>query len=409
MNKITATTPKGFRDFLGSEAKTRQEIINKLSSVFERFGFEPLLTPALEYAEVLKGKYGEEEKLIYEFEDRGGRQVALRYDQTVPLARVVANYPNLIKPYKRYQIQPVWRAENPQKGRYREFMQVDLDTIGVANILADAEIVACVTAALEELGFEKFTLKINDREIFSGLPNSVISTIDKLDKIGTEGVISLLKSQNYSDFQAKDILKRVTDSAPTQKINELFSALDAMKVRKGTYAFDPTLARGLDYYTNLIFELEIEGYSAGSVGGGGRYDKLIGLFTESNSPAVGFAFGFDRLVEALELKNGNKQRQSISQVLVTVFKPEFLENSLEAVSALRSQGINTEIYLDPETKLDKQIKYADNKNIPFVIILGPTEIEKKTITVKSLATGIQEEVKITQVRNLIDRSQPKSV
>src|SRR3990172_712764 len=186
MSKLTVNTPKGFRDFLGEQARARQAIINTLTKVFERFGFEPLLTPALEYAEILKGKYGEEEKLIYEFEDRGGRQVALRYDQTVPLARVVANYPNLIKPYKRYQIQPVWRAENPQKGRFREFIQVDIDTIGSSSLLVEAETINCIVSAMQELGFKNFNLKINDREVFAGLPNSVISTIDKFDKIGEE-------------------------------------------------------------------------------------------------------------------------------------------------------------------------------------------------------------------------------
>ena len=259
MSKMNVNTPKGFRDFLGEQARARQNVINTLVKVFERFGFEPLVTPALEYAEVLKGKYGEEEKLIYEFEDRGGRQVALRYDQTVPLSRVIANYPNLVKPYKRYQIQPVWRAENPQKGRYREFVQVDFDSVGSSSLLADAEVLACAAASLEELGFENFTLKVNDRDIFSNLPNSVISAIDKIDKIGREGVAALIKAQNYSDFQTEEILKKITESSPTQKINELFDLLEKLKVRQGTYAFDPSLARGLDYYTGLIFELEIEG------------------------------------------------------------------------------------------------------------------------------------------------------
>lgn len=218
MSKTVVNTPKGFRDFLGKEARARQTIINKLSEVFERFGFEPLITPALEYAEVLKGKYGEEEKLIYEFEDRGGRQVALRYDQTVPLSRVIAGYPNLTKPYKRYQIQTVYRAENTQRGRYREFVQVDFDTVGATSLLADAEIIATAASALEEIGFEKFTFKINDREIFANLPNSVISAIDKLPKIGREGVVALIKSQNYSDFQTEEILKRITESIPTKKL-----------------------------------------------------------------------------------------------------------------------------------------------------------------------------------------------
>lgn len=398
MSKTVVNTPKGFRDFLGESARTRQTIINSLTKVFERFGFEPLYTPALEYAEVLKGKYGEEEKLIYEFEDRGGRQVALRYDQTVPLSRVVGSYPNLPKPYKRYQIQPVWRAENPQKGRYREFVQVDFDTVGSNSLLADAEIVSCAASALEELGFEKFTIRVNDRDIFANLPNSVIAAIDKIDKIGREGVAALIKSQNYSDFQTEEILKKITESTPTEKINQLFDFLKSFKVRQGTFAFDPSLARGLDYYTGLIFELEIEGYTAGSVGGGGRYDKLIGLVSENTFPAVGFSFGFDRLIEALETVKPKVEIDKGTEVLVTVFSPETLDSSLEATSQLRGLGINTEIYLDPEAKLEKQMKYADQKNIPFAIIIGPDEVKDKSVTLKNLRERKQEKLKITQIK-----------
>lgn len=401
MSKTVINTPKGFRDFLGESARTRQTVINSLTQVFERFGFEPLLTPALEYAEVLKGKYGEEEKLIYEFEDRGGRQVALRYDQTVPLSRVIASYPNLPKPYKRYQIQPVWRAENPQKGRYREFVQVDLDTIGSSSLLTDAEVIACAVAALEELGFEKFTVKVNDREIFANLPNSVISAIDKIDKIGREGVAALIKAQNYSDFQTDEILKKITESTPTEKVSQLFDLLEKLKIRKGVYAFDPSLARGLDYYTGLIFELEIEGYDAGSVGGGGRYDKLIGLVSENSFPAVGFSFGFDRLLEALELIKPKIEPNQGTQILVTVFSPEFLESSLEAVSFLRNQGVSTEIYLDPEAKLEKQMKYADQKSIPYTLIIGPEEVKEKVVTFKNLKDRKQEKLKLTQIKSKI--------
>ncbi len=398
MAKVNLNTPKGFRDFLGNDARVRQSVVNTLISIFERFGFEPLATPALEYAEILKGKYGEEEKLIYEFEDRGGRQVALRYDQTVPLSRVVSQYPNLVKPYKRYQIQPVWRAENPQKGRYREFLQVDIDTVGTLSMLSDAEIIALAASSLEELGIEKFTIRINDRDIFNNLTPGVIGSIDKLDKIGEEGVVALIKSQSYSDSQAKDILRKVTESTPTEQINTLFDLLAKMKVRPDVYAFDPTLARGLDYYTGLIFEIEIEGYDGGSIGGGGRYDKLIGQLSDTPIPAVGFSFGFDRLIEALlELKPEMKETAGTS-VLVTTFSSDLLENSLEVVAALRKEGLATEIYLDPEMKLEKQIKYADQKGIPYVILLGPEEIKEKVVTLKSLADGKQEKLKPSQIK-----------
>lgn len=407
MTKIEARTPKGFRDFLGVNAKVRQEVIATFAGVFERFGFEPLITPALEYAEVLKGKYGEEEKLIYEFEDRGGRQVALRYDQTVPLARVVANYPEITKPYKRYQIQPVWRAENPQKGRFREFIQVDIDTIGSSSLLVEAETISCIVSAMQELGFKNFNLKVNDREIFAGLPNSVIATIDKLDKIGEAGVIALLKNQSYSDFQARDILKKVTDSKPTPTIERLFDLLSKYKISQDLYSFDPSLARGLDYYTGLIFELEIEGYSAGSVGGGGRYDKLIGTFTDNQQPAMGFSFGFDRILEAMEDLRLLPKKQATADVLVTIFNPDLLSESLEVASFLRNQNVNTEISLDSESKLDKQIKYADQKKIPFVIVLGPEEVKNKTIALKNLKTTKQEVVKLTQVPAIIDQEKIK--
>jgi len=395
-------TPKGFRDFLGKDARLRQNLINKFVASFERFGFEPLSTPALEYAEILKGKYGEEEKLIYEFEDRGGRQVALRYDQTVPLARVVAQYPNLPKPYKRYQVQPVWRAENPQKGRFREFIQVDIDTIGIASILADSEIVTCIIETLEKIGFDRFTVKINDRDIFTGIPSSVISTIDKLPKIGREGVIALLKNQNYSDFQANDLLKKITEAAPSDRINNFFEILDQMGISNSRYAFDPSLARGLDYYTGLIFEVEIEGYSGGSVGGGGRYDRLIGLFSESNTPAVGFSFGLDRIVEAFLEQNLTIKESFGTKILVTIFNSELLPDSLKATTYLRNSGIDTEIYLDPETKLDKQLKYANSKDIPFALILGPEEKNQDFVKIKNLKNGEQEQMKLKEVKSFID-------
>jgi histidyl-tRNA synthetase len=402
MTKIEARTPKGFRDFLGSEAKQRASLIEIFSKTFERFGFEPLFTPALEYAEVLNGKYGEEEKLIYEFEDRGGRMVALRYDQTVPLARVVANYPSLVKPYRRYQIQPVWRAENTQKGRYREFLQVDIDTIGSSSLLAEADTIATIVTAMEELGFKNFNLRINDREIFSGLTSKVISTIDKLEKIGEAGVISILKTDGYSEGQCKEILKRVRESKPTSSINELFNLLEKMKIRKDVFSFDPTLARGLDYYSGLIFELEVEGYGAGSVGGGGRYDRLIGLFADSSLPAVGFSFGFDRIVEAATELKIIQNEISVTKVLVTIFNSELLPFSIETLNELRRQKINTEIYLDPETKLDKQIKYADQKKIPFVVLVGPEEIKNKTVTVKKLSNGEQKQMKISKIKTFIE-------
>ena len=397
MAKVNLQTPKGFRDFLPAQSSRRQAVVEKVRSVLEKFGFEPLETPAIEYSEILKGKYGDEEKLIFEFTDRGNRQVALKYDQTVPLARVVASNPTLPRPFKRYQIQPVYRAENPQRGRFREFTQIDFDTVGSDSLLADAEIIAMTISATKELGFEKFVLKINDRETFKGMPIEAIRVVDKLAKIGEDGVIEQLKKVGYDTREAKSLLKRLKDSSPTKAIKDLFKILEGYKLEADKYAFDPTLARGLDYYTGIVYELEIEGYSAGSVGAGGRYDNLIGRFTGEKIPAVGFAFGLDRLIEAAEELNLLGPYQVTTRILVTVFNEKFLKDSLTLVATLRKQGIAAEISLDPTNKLEKQLKYADNKGIPFVAILGPEETKTKTVTVKNLDSGEQKNLKITEL------------
>src|SRR3990172_11160208 len=264
-------TPKGFRDFLPEDAKLRALVLEKIKATLERFGFEPLETPALEFADTLRGKYGDEEKLIFEFSDRGGRQVALRFDQTVPLARVVASNPDLIKPFKRYQTQPVWRAENPQKGRFREFTQVDFDIVGSGSLISDAEILSTAVFATKNLGLTNFVVKINDRENFKNQPIEVVRAMDKLEKIGEDGVMSELNKFGFNKSQVKSILKKVKESPVTSNVKKLFNLLESYKVDRDKYAYDPTLARGLDYYTGIIYELEVEGYRGGSVGSGGRY------------------------------------------------------------------------------------------------------------------------------------------
>jgi len=390
-------TPKGFRDFLPEQASARAFLLEKITAVLRRFGFEPLETPALEFAETLKGKYGEEEKLLFEFTDRGGRAVALRFDQTVPLARVVAANPNLPTPFKRYQIQPVWRAENPQKGRFRELLQVDFDTVGSSSLLADAEIVTAAIAATKEVGFSDFVMRINDRDTFRGLSPETIRSIDKLKKLGEVGVVEQLKRGGYDAREAKAILNRIKNSSPTRKIKTLFKYLDTLKVEKDKYAFDPTLARGLDYYTGIIYELEIEGYSGGSAGGGGRYDDLIGRFTSKSIPAVGFSFGFDRLIEAAQEAKILPAYSPPTKVLVTIFNEGLAAESLALATKLRNQGVSTQTALDPGEKLDKQLKWADSKRIPFVVILGPAEIKKGLATLKDLASGEQESLKETEL------------
>lgn len=394
---------KGFRDFLPKEARKRQYVIDALRKVFESYGFEPLETPALEYAEILEGKYGEEgEKLMYKFEDNGGRKVALRYDQTVPLARVVAQYGNSLPlPFKRYQIQNVWRGENPQRGRFREFLQCDIDTVGVESLLADVEIIACALNSLDRLGFKKIKLLINDRDTFEGIDNAIIGSIDKYKKVGKEDVLRELTQKGMKQDEAKTILDKILSTKPNARITKIFDLIRPLLKTSLTIEFDPILARGLDYYTGLIFEIEIEGYAAGSVCGGGRYDNLIGMFGDKQIPAVGCAFGFDRVIEAMDEFKLFPDELLTTKVLVTVFSEELSEKSLEAVSILRKKRINAEIYLDENSKMDKQLKYADAKVIPYVVIIGTREAESNSATIKNMKTGEQQTIPIELLPDLI--------
>lgn len=395
-------TLKGFRDFLPKEARKRKYMIDTFRKVFESYGFEGMETPVLEFDEILTGKYGDEgDKLMYRFEDNGGRKVAMRYDQTVPLARFIAQYSNLLPtPYKRYQIQNVFRAENTQKGRYREFIQCDIDTVGIDSANADAEIIMTAADALKALGFTKFKVLINDRSVFEGLSMDAIIVLDKLKKIGEDGVVEemVVKGICKNAEEAKNLLQSIIDTRPTERLREIFKALQKMGLNEENFDFSPTLARGLDYYTGMIFEIETEEYPGGSICGGGRYDKLIGMFAKQNIPAVGFAFGFDRTYEAMDALNlfPEDMTNASSKVLVSVFSKELEEKSLEISSQLRSNNINTEVYLN-DTKMEKQLKYADQKGIPYVIILGPEEVEKNVVTLKNLKQRSQEQLPLDEV------------
>lgn len=406
---IKPQTLKGFRDFLPEQAKKRQYVINTLKGVFESFGFAPLETPALEYEEVLLGKYGEEgDKLMYRFTDNGDRKVALRYDQTVPLSRVIAQYGSeLSMPFKRYQIQNVWRAENTQKGRFREFLQCDCDIVGSSSPLSDAEVIAVAAKAVQTLGFSKFKVLVNDRTTFAGLPIAAIIAVDKLKKIGPEGVANELLGKGIAKTsdEAYAVLKGIEEKQPTQRLQDIFSTLETLGVSKDQYEYTPTLARGLDYYTGLIFEIEIDGYTAGSVCGGGRYDKLIGMFNPSTSsgqagqdvPAVGFAFGFDRLIEAITEQNLFPESLQTTQVLVSIFSTELQDASVKITGALRAAGIPTELYLDETAKMEKQLKFALAKNIPYLAIIGPEETEKNMVTLKNLKTREQKTLSVEEL------------
>jgi histidyl-tRNA synthetase len=281
-------TPKGFRDIEPSLAKKRREAIAKIADVLESYGFVALETPTVEFAETLKGKYGEEEKLIYEFADRGGRNLALRFDLTVPLARYIANNLGVLNPtFSRYQIGQIFRGENPQKGRYREFTQFDFDTVGSAEPVEDAKVIAAAIKAIREVGLVNAQMAINDRQNFKDLPAEDIRAIDKIYKVGKENTEARL-------------LTFVENSKPTQNLSTVFEILKTKyNLNEGVdFFFDPTLARGLDYYTGSIFELKPTGKPEDlTIGGGGRYDNLIGVFAGRDIPAVGFSFGLDRIVD----------------------------------------------------------------------------------------------------------------
>jgi histidyl-tRNA synthetase len=416
MNKLQ--TLKGFRDFLPVDAIIRKKIIQKITGVFEKFGYDPLETPALEYAETLMGKYGEDaDKLLYMFEDRGGRKVGLRYDQTVPLARIAAQYSELPKPFKRYQIQPVWRAENTQKGRYREFLQCDADIIGDSFApTADAEILSLLWNIYSEIGFKDIKIVVNSRLILKKLIDSslgaeaemqqflsIVRSIDKLDKIGKEGVSAELKTKGLTDQQIMKMFNQVDEWSKFdyKEVLAVFGdlgfsmqmAIENFKVPEARIVFNPTLARGLDYYTGIIFEAVQEGMG-GSLGGGGRYDNLINQFVGQQMNAIGFAIGFDRTLDAAKELNLVSTENTVTKVLVA-YKDNgnnVFPTALNVTTKLREAGINTEMYLDPKKDLEKQLKYANKKGIGFVVIIGENEIKEGKYKLKNMLTGEQTEV-----------------
>ena len=375
---IQPRTLKGFRDFLPQEVRKRNYVIETLKRVFESYGFEPLETPSLEYEDILLGKYGEEgDKLMYRFEDNGGRRVALRYDQTVPLARVVAQYQNdLPLPFKRYQISNVWRAENTQKGRYREFLQCDADIIGTSSVIADAELLGLVIDIYKELKLDVI-IKINDRANFESLDKKYVSVIDKLEKLGESTVLSEMIEKGMSDADARSTLKSLQDKPMTENLKQVLDVLESMGKDTSKVQYEPTLARGLDYYTGMIFET-IAQNSAGSICSGGRWDKMIGLFTGQNQPAVGFGLGFDRTVEVLEEQNLLPKKFATTQVLVSIPSNKLKQTTLKITSMLRSKNINAETWLD-ESKLEKQFKYAEKKEITYVVV----PIDDKTVELRT--------------------------
>lgn len=387
-------TLKGFRDFLPEQARKREYVINILKGVFKLYGFEPLETPALEYEEILMGKYGEEaNKLMYRFEDNGGRRVALRYDQTVPLARAIAQYgSSLPSPFRRYQIQPVWRAENTQRGRYREFLQCDIDIAGANSPLADAEIIACTLEAVRKLGFKTLAMNINDRTLFERIDPKYLIVVDKLPKIGQVAAEKELVERGMATGEVESFMQKITNLKPSENLEKLFAYLEQMSIeRDKDFIFNPLIVRGLDYYTSTIFELVDRENPSLSLAGGGRYDNLIGIFANQTIPATGLAFGFDRLLETMESCGlfPSELTAATPKVLITVFSPELAGKSVEISSDLRKSSVKTELYPDETAKMEKQLKYADKRKIPYVVIVGPEEAASGKVVLKNMQTGEQ--------------------
>lgn len=387
-------TLKGFRDFSPSQMLLRQEVIRRITEVFEQFGFLPLQTPTLEYQDVLLGKYGAEaEKLMYLFNDPGERGVGLKYDLTVPLARYIGDHQDTPLPFKRYQIQPVFRAENTQKGRYREFFQCDVDTVGIKTPTADAEILAIISAAMKALQLPDFTIQVNSRTVLfsimekAGVEKSkwldAIQSIDKLDKKSVDDVQIELGNKGFSQKSIVEIFASLKNAQPDQYLTDVLEI--AQKLKAVNIQFNPSISRGLDYYDGPIFETVVHEPKIGSVTGGGRYDGLLKALGGPDLPAVGTTIGLERIIDVIEeLQLWSDVSLTATKVLVTVFNPDLLDQSAEISQLLRENNIKTELYLDGSVKIEKQLKYADKKNIPLVLIIGPDEIAQKVIRVKNM-------------------------
>ena len=423
--KITPQILKGFRDFFAEDVAIREYVINTFKKVFEKYGYEPLETPALEYSDIFLRESGDEAiKLFYRFKDEGNRDVMLKYEVMISMCRAVAeNVNKIIFPYKRYQIQTVWRAEKPQKGRFREFTQCDADTIGSDSVLADAEFIQMGIEVLEKLGFKKFKANISNRKFLNGIIKyaggtdqqfiPICLTIDKLPKIGLEGVkteflnkrkipekvvekiVEIINIKGKSENLIKtyrELLKNFSVALDgLTELQEIFDYLKDAKLSENFYQFSPYIARGLAYYTGPVWEFEIVDGDVGSVAGCGRYDNVIGKFVGRRVPATGGSFGIERIVEIIKERKMISIPSNPTKVLITYFEKETLSKLIEVANRLRNNNIPTMLY--PEaTKLDKQLKYADKKSIPYVVIIGPEEAKKNVIKLKNMKTREQKEL-----------------
>lgn len=440
--------PQGTRDFGPDTVRKRNYILNTIKNIFELYGFQPLETPAMENLDTLMGKYGEEgDKLIFKILNNGldnpgkekqiredfekvlqGKNVkgiterALKYDLTIPFARYVAmNHNQLTFPFKRYQIQPVWRADRPQKGRYREFYQCDADVVGSNSLLNETELALIYHQAFTELKINNYQLIINHRKILTALAelcngaekmNDIAIAIDTLDKTGLEKVKEKLKQKGFTASQLSTIEKYLSISGSNEeklnKLNELIGSTESGKKGIEEIKFlidsglttpgsrltiDFTLARGLNYYTGIIFEAKAPAeVKIGSIGGGGRYDDLTGLFGVPGIPGVGISFGVDRIYDVMEELDLFPENVHLgTQVLFFNLGEEESKNAFALMQQLRSNGVRSELYHET-VKFDKQFKYAEKKNIPYVIIIGSKETEEKTCTIKNLLQGVQQTI-----------------
>jgi histidyl-tRNA synthetase len=413
------------RDFLPEDVRRREYVIGVIKRVYERYGFEPLETPAVENLETLMGKYGEEgNQLIFkilkrgEHEASGQADLALRYDLTVPLARVIAHHQaKLPKLFKRYQIQPVWRADRPARGRFREFFQCDVDALGSTSPVVEAELCAAVSDVLTALKFDDFEVRLNHRQVLAAwltrllVPDdrhgAFLIALDKLDKVGVEGVVEELGQRGF-DKKTQIAFRNTIGAVDKAELLEWHksrswaeiggAAFDNLiRIRdlvQGTSAdgrlrFEPSLARGLSYYTGAIMEINVPDL-AGSLGGGGRYDNLVGMFLGQNVPACGFSLGLERILVVMAERGMFPEGLATTpaDVMVAVFDAADAPHAVRVASALRAAGLRVLVYPDAD-KIGKQIKYADGVGIPFVAILGSDEIAKGTVTVKHLSAQTQ--------------------
>jgi histidyl-tRNA synthetase len=411
---------RGMRDFLPEDVRRREYVIGIITQVYERYGFEPLETPAVENLDTLMGKYGDEgNKLIFkilkrgEHEATGEADLALRYDLTVPLARVVAHHQaKLPRLFRRYQIQPVWRAERPARGRCREFYQCDVDALGSTSPLVEAELCGAVADAMVALGFQEFWIRLNHRQLLSSildaagvtesLHGAALVALDKEDKIGIDGVRREMTERGIAPtaatalFAAMDALR---NRAPVQALDERGTAaignLDAIEAlaggshAEGRIRRDPSLARGLSYYTGAIMEVNVPDL-AGSLAGGGRYDNLVGMFSGQQIPACGFSLGLERILVVMTERNmfPATLATTAADVMVATFDEAGAPHAMRLAGHLRQAGLRVLVYPDPE-RIGRQIKYADSRGIPFVALLGTDEIAKGNVTVKNLAAQTQ--------------------